>query len=983
MFKVDFRQMWFRIILLTFGLFLGVLNLAGTERAALNNYSSYNISVLSGLPNNNVDGLITDNKGFVWISTYGGGMARFDGQNFVCIDASHGLISSDYVTESCYDDYDRLWVGSAGGVDVIDMRTLKKSDLSAYVETVANGRFCNYILKDSQGKIWFDANNILFRVSFDSNGRISRLDSLVCDDADQRLYLKYADIDKDGLVWLAVNNQLLKVTYSEDYGMSSSPIYDLDLSEESRITAMMRTGHEVWVGSDAGLYRMDYSTGEYKLYVADASKPGTLVGNQITDIECTDDGRIFVGTLNGVNLYNPIADDFYSFTSENDEYGGRYIFDDVVRSLMASGDKLYVGTELEGITILVPGRLTVKNLHYANATDDFPAGPVDAICFDSKSRLWFGTPIQGLYFERGVGFNNFNRMNSGLTDDAISAMAVDGAGKIWVGMRNGGLNIVNSDGPTVFKTLRSSISGRDDGLDNISFMLYDETRNFMWICSRSGLYWYDLLDYRLHKYEDIRFRCLSVCLGHDDILYVGGSSVLVKINTRTKEMQMYKLPSDVFSIDIDSEGRIWAGTSIHGLFMFAPDGSMKKFTVCDGLSDDKVRAVKVVGNRLWVASENGLSSVNLISLEIDSFGLKDGLSSVGFCSNAIAADTVGRIYLGHMHGMSIVSPDSIIPQTDTVRSDVRLIRGLAGEHEINLAYSNFIHMYERDRALSFEFADLVFGNSEFNIRYFYRIFPLDDEWREVRGASRFVRYDYPSGGKYVLQIRSCDPSGAVLSEDERALIVTPRFYKTWWFMIFLAMLAVILLIVITNFRTRSIQRQKEILRLEVQRQTRELAEQNSRLEKQAAELVEQNKRLLRLNEELAGHKMVFNSGMISVHSSKDEEFASLLMSRIKDLYKDPSVDTEMICQAMGMCRSVLNSRIHETFGMSIGQFLRTYRLNIAREILSGSKARDVNVSEVAYDVGFNDPKYFTRCFTREFKVTPSSLLRPDDEGAGK
>ena len=56
MFKVDFRQMWFRIILLTFGLFLGVLNLAGTERAALNNSSSYHISVLSGLPNNNVDG---------------------------------------------------------------------------------------------------------------------------------------------------------------------------------------------------------------------------------------------------------------------------------------------------------------------------------------------------------------------------------------------------------------------------------------------------------------------------------------------------------------------------------------------------------------------------------------------------------------------------------------------------------------------------------------------------------------------------------------------------------------------------------------------------------------------------------------------------------------------------------------------------------------------------------------------------------------
>ena len=129
--------------------------------------------------------------------------------------------------------------------------------------------------------------------------------------------------------------------------------------------------------------------------------------------------------------------------------------------------------------------------------------------------------------------------------------------------------------------------------------------------------------------------------------------------------------------------------------------------------------------------------------------------------------------------------------------------------------------------------------------------------------------------------------------------------------------------------------------------------------------------------------MVFNSGTVMAHPSRDEKFVEMLMDKMKEIYRDPEVDVESICRTVGMSRNVLNTRMQETFGMSIGQFLRTYRLNIAREILSGSKARDVNVSEVAYDVGFNDPKYFTRCFTREFKVTPSSLLRPDDEGVGK
>lgn len=62
-------------------------------------------------------------------------------------------------------------------------------------------------------------------------------------------------------------------------------------------------------------------------------------------------------------------------------------------------------------------------------------------------------------------------------------------------------------------------------------------------------------------------------------------------------------------------------------------------------------------------------------------------------------------------------------------------------------------------------------------------------------------------------------------------------------------------------------------------------------------------------------------------------------------------------------------------GQSAGQFIRNCRLNLARELLLKNKVtRTMNISEIAYEVGFNDPKYFTRCFTKHFNVTPSSLL---------
>lgn len=48
-------------------------------------------------------------------------------------------------------------------------------------------------------------------------------------------------------------------------------------------------------------------------------------------------------------------------------------------------------------------------------------------------------------------------------------------------------------------------------------------------------------------------------------------------------------------------------------------------------------------------------------------------------------------------------------------------------------------------------------------------------------------------------------------------------------------------------------------------------------------------------------------------------------------------------------------------GQSAGQFMRNYRLNLARELIIRNRlTHNMNISEIAYEVGFNDPKYFTR-----------------------
>ena len=80
--------------------------------------------------------------------------------------------------------------------------------------------------------------------------------------------------------------------------------------------------------------------------------------------------------------------------------------------------------------------------------------------------------------------------------------------------------------------------------------------------------------------------------------------------------------------------------------------------------------------------------------------------------------------------------------------------------------------------------------------------------------------------------------------------------------------------------------------------------------------------------------------------------------------------------ALGMSRSLVSKRLNAETGQSTSQFIRNYRLSVARKLLLENFAKR-NITEIAYKVGFDDPKYFTRCFTRKYGSSPSSYAEVD------
>ena len=79
-----------------------------------------------------------------------------------------------------------------------------------------------------------------------------------------------------------------------------------------------------------------------------------------------------------------------------------------------------------------------------------------------------------------------------------------------------------------------------------------------------------------------------------------------------------------------------------------------------------------------------------------------------------------------------------------------------------------------------------------------------------------------------------------------------------------------------------------------------------------------------------------------------------------------------LCREVGMSRSQLFRKLKALTGKSIVAYLRSARLYKAKALLQKG---GLNISEVAYEVGFNDPLYFSRAFSKEFGFPPTDLLK--------
>jgi ligand-binding sensor domain-containing protein/signal transduction histidine kinase/DNA-binding response OmpR family regulator len=134
------------------------------------------------------------------------------------------------------------------------------------------------------------------------------------------------------------------------------------------------------------------------------------------------------------------------------------------------------------------------------------------------------------------------------------------------------------------------------------------------------------------------------------------------------------------------------------------------------------------------------------------------------------------------------------------------------------------------------------------------------------------------------------------------------------------------------------------------------------------------KNLLKNRERMAGDfkNQVFFELKDLNYTSIDQQFIQKAIECVYRHLDDVEFDQAQFVEEMGTSKSTLYNKLKSLTGLNTSAFIRNIRLKAACKIME--ETQNIRISELAYRVGFNDPKYFSSCFKKEFNMPPSEYM---------
>ena len=958
--------------------------------------SRFNVSYLNmaaGMPNNFADDIFQDSYGFVWISTHGGGLVRYDGFNYMNFNlGSSGISLRSNSCRNVYEDhFKRLWIAFEEGPQVLDLTTMQPVIPPCENEKVeaqlnkALKNLCTRMYCDAKGNVWMVSCNLLTRISFNEKGEVNRVLSISYPYNAPDLGL--CDVYRNGTVVMC-NNGVVSEFSVQNNRLVAKNISSMFLPLDYRYAGAVISYHgKIWLGTNRGLY----NSAKQEFHAS-----GTVHSLQhevVTSLAITEDDKLLVGTLCGVDIIDDKTGtiEHWNCSSVNP------LSSNFVNSLLSKDGQIWVGTETGGITKLAPRQLQLEFFkHDAANPASLSPNAVNAMYAAPDGTLWVGTVEGGLnaLAPGSRNFTHYTMANSGLPHNSVSTLAADNRGNLWIGTWGTGIAVMNLQQPG--RIIPLVVDAKHQPFLNFAGVLvYDPINDGMWLGTNDGLFFYDLK--RQQLIEPFK-GCLNVrgCIGslitRDGKLLMGCVQGMVEINLKSRipgkgdfavKYHQYKLDDPksgvidkILSFCLAKDGKIWLGSNGYGLYCYNynKEGKtyVKSFTTNNGLANNTVKGI-VEDNQgmLWIATDNGLSIFNPKTETFSSYSRKDGLLSSQFYFNGAIRDAKGKIYLGTDEGlMAVTGVNHAVHNSARLRFTELLVDNqpvFAGsdylDDDISIAKRLCIH--ESDKSFTIFFSALNYGNDSQGV-YLYRMKGYENDWVQLQPGQHSVRYSTLPAGSYQFEVKyipSFDSDKEqVISVDIK---VTPYFWKSWWFVSLMVIAFIAFLLYIYTSR------------LEKMRE-REVEELYRPIEAALKDSDEPGKLQSRIQMILENQKRYQDSQKKSIEADrkqvaeKERPFMDIVMEVMEKNYDNSEFGVQELADEMRMNRSVLSKKLNAEAGQPTAQFIRNYRLDIAKKMITENVANR-NITEIAYRVGFNDPKYFTRCFTKQYGESPSAF----------
>ncbi|MDX2171724.1 MAG: two-component regulator propeller domain-containing protein [Bacteroidota bacterium] len=804
------------------------------------------IGVEDGLPSSIVYDIKVDKHNRIWIATFGGGIACYDGIKFNVLNSDMGL-NNDLIRNISLDETTgNIYVGSQGAFELISKDTIHNLD-----KILNDTTGSNVLLTSVVGNTIYTStqDGFITLVNLKKQNVIKKANAIA--------YL----IDDDKNLWLPCRNKLY---VRQANGHLIDFKLDLNINIEG-ISDIKKFKKNIIISTKNGLYIFD----KFKL-VNIINKQNGL--NQ-DFIRCllVDDTTLWLGTkhglLNTTNLKN-----FNIFDSKNgiDQC-------EIKCMCLDKNGLLWLGSSTNGVFRMIKSNIIKYN---------FNAEPI-AFTKDKENNVYALTKNAIKVFNKDS--NNFVTYLPLKGFENLRHFCIDKNKAIY--LTQGEKGVVKITPPNTYLNFEYKM----DRTDNPAMSLLNDN-DYIWMGYKRRLLRYNINTHKIdslkqnegfaYYFQDIIRSDSTVWLTTDRGLTRYFKNKFYEVTHKNNK----NFPEGITnSIKVDKYKHLWIAAD-KGLFCVEGDETFSNYRK-DYFPTNEIWDIAIIDTFLFAATNKGLIQVaikpkNNKNCIYQIINKRNGLVDFDLTDKAIFSDST-NVWIAHENGAYRYKPGNQLKleipiYISNVYNDFGSLvfrnsknftqQIVEAKSPLNLSYD------END--FTIEFKGINYNLLD-NVFYSYRLVGLNSNWSIPSNETKAV-YTNLNPGKYVFELSESNGKINFGKPISYTIYVHPPFYLTWWFKTLIVLIIIISVLTFIQLRIKNIKKKNALLENKVNERTKQLNLKSQELENTNTELIYKEKLI---TESLEYAKKIQES-ILPSESYLDTQFKTIVKTASIYLPKD-------------------------------------------------------------------------------------------------